>query len=86
MSPYQNYTRKGTTSMRPWDPEINMEGVSITDADRAAGSPKDGDMIARNRVNPEDRWLVAKAFFEAHYHTTPQSSTPVLPPQFNFRT
>ena len=38
-------------------------GVSISDADRMNGSPKEGDMIARNPRNHNDQWLVAKKYF-----------------------
>jgi len=41
----------------------NIE-ISISEADRKNGSPKMGDMIARNPKNHEDQWLVAKAYFE----------------------
>lgn len=46
-----------------WDPE-NRVSVSISDEDRDNGSPKLGDMIARNPKNHKDQWLVAKAYFE----------------------
>jgi len=38
--------------------------VSVSEADLKAGSPKAGDMIARNPKNNEDQWLVAKTYFE----------------------
>lgn len=41
--------------------------VSISDADRKAGSPKIGDMIARNPKNPYDQWLVAKEYFRENF-------------------
>jgi hypothetical protein len=40
-----------------------MDGISISRADQDAGSPKVGDMIARNPNNHADRWLVAAQFF-----------------------
>ena len=43
--------------------ELN-ELVSISEADLKNGSPKLGDMIARNPKNHDDQWLVAKAYFE----------------------
>ena len=60
------YRRKGLSEMRPWEPGLDMTGVSVSDADRAGGSPKPGDMIARNPKNHADQWLVAKAYFEAN--------------------
>lgn len=41
--------------------------VSISDADRKNGSPKIGDMIARNPKNHFDQWLVAKQYFEDNF-------------------
>jgi hypothetical protein len=41
-----------------------LAGVSVSDADKKAGSPKLGDMIARNPSNHADRWLVAKKYFD----------------------
>ena len=41
--------------------------VSISDADRQNGSPKIGDMIARNPKNHKDQWLVAKEYFDNNF-------------------
>ena len=41
--------------------------VSISDADKSNGSPKIGDMIARNPKNHSDQWLVAKQYFEDNF-------------------
>ena len=41
--------------------------VSISAADMVAGSPKVGDMIARNPANHADQWLVAAAYFAANF-------------------
>lgn len=41
--------------------------VSISDVDKANGSPKIGDMIARNPKNHLDQWLVAKEYFEDNF-------------------
>lgn len=41
--------------------------VSISDADRQNGSPKIGDMIARNPKNHLDQWLVAKQYFQDNF-------------------
>lgn len=54
--------------MRPYIVgEALSDSVSISKADIESGSPKDGDMIARNPDNHLDQWLVAKDFFEANY-------------------
>jgi len=41
--------------------------VSISDADLKNGSPKIGDMIARNPINHNDQWLVAKQYFTDNF-------------------
>ena len=43
--------------------------VSISDVDLENGSPRDGDMIARNPKNHLDQWLVAKQYFEDNFET-----------------
>lgn len=65
MSGFKQYRRKSVSEMRPYvEGEILDDKVSISEADLKAGSPKVGDMIARNPKNHEDQWLVAKAYFE----------------------
>ena len=63
----KNYKRSGVQPMAPWTPEIEMEGVSISDADKDNGSPKVGDMIAVNPNDSDDRWLVAEKWFKENY-------------------
>ena len=41
--------------------------VSISDVDLENGSPKDGDMIARNPKNHLDQWLVAEKYFQDNF-------------------
>lgn len=41
--------------------------VSISDVDRQNGSPKIGDMIARNPKNYLDQWLVAGEYFKDNF-------------------
>ncbi len=67
MSEYQLFRKKGLTEMRRWDAGLDMAGVSISEADRDNGSPKEGDMVARNPIDHTDRWLVAEAFFNKNY-------------------
>jgi len=65
MSEFKQYKRKSISEMRPYIEGEKLDGkVSINDADLKAGSPKVGDMIARNPKNHNDQWLVAKAYFE----------------------
>ncbi len=47
-----------------WEEGMVIDHVSISEEDKKNGSPKQGDMIARNPKNHNDQWLVAKAYFE----------------------
>lgn len=50
-------------------PILIADGVEvyIPSEDRKNGSPKLGDMIARNPKNHNDQWLVAKQYFEDNF-------------------
>jgi len=61
------YRKKGSTPMYPYDKKMILTSVSISEADKLAGSPKEGDMIAYNPDDPMDRWLIAKKYFEDNY-------------------
>lgn len=41
--------------------------LSISVSDRRNGSPKIGDMIARNPKNHSDQWLVAEQYFKDNF-------------------
>ena len=53
--------------MFPWFHDFDMSGVSVSDADKSNGSPKQGDMIAIDPTNPDNQWLVAEKFFKDNY-------------------
>jgi len=53
--------------MQPWDLNCDMYGVSISAPDIVNGSPKQGDMIARNPKNHDDQWLVAAQYFADNF-------------------
>lgn len=71
MSEFKQYTRTNVAEMRPvTEAEINgliASSISISKADEDNGSPKLGDMIARNPNNHEDQWLVAEAYFKDNF-------------------
>jgi hypothetical protein len=67
MSEFERYRKKGFAEMRPYREGEDLTGVSVSDADRANGSPALGDMIARNPSNHDDKWLVAALFFVSNY-------------------
>lgn len=47
--------------------EKRVVKVSISVEDLANGSPKIGDMIARNPKNHNDQWLVAEKYFKDNF-------------------
>ena len=49
--------------MRPYEPGEDLTGVSVNTED----TPEIGGMIAINPQNQEDRWYVAKKFFDDNY-------------------
>lgn len=61
------YRKSKLQELIPWETDMPMDLVSISEADRKNGSPKHGDMIAFNAENVTDMWLVAKDFFDANY-------------------
>lgn len=67
MSTFKQYRRKQIAELRPWEPGDDMNGVSVSTEDNRAGSPKLGDMIARNPKNHTDQWLVAAAYFADNF-------------------
>ena len=76
---FKKYRRKQIAELRPVTQEdieefinegeilANGTTISISQVDEDMGSPKKGDMIARNPKNPNDQWLVAKEYFEANF-------------------
>ena len=82
MSEFKKYRRKQIAELRPVTdadirafesdkhPHVMRDTefkVSISDVDRKNGSPKKGDMIARNPKNHNDQWLVAQQYFEDNF-------------------
>lgn len=68
MNPFKKYRRTQIAELRPFlDGETLDPSVSISQADREAGSPKLGDMIARNPLNHADQWLVASKYFSDNF-------------------
>lgn len=67
MTRWKQYRRKNVAEMTNWFPGFDMTGVSVSEADRLNGSPKPGDMIARNPNDHSDKWLVAAAYFQENF-------------------
>jgi hypothetical protein len=64
---FRIYRRKQFTELRPYVQGEDLRGVSISVEDVNAGSPKAGDMIARNPLNHDDQWLVAAKYFADNF-------------------
>ncbi len=67
MSEFKQYRKSQIAEMRTWEAGDDMTRVSVSASDKEAGSPKAGDMIARNPKNHDDVWLVAADFFTENY-------------------
>ena len=68
MSEFRKYRRKQIAELRHYVVgEILSDEISISKPDKDAGSPKPGDMIARNPKNHNDKWLVNKKYFEDNF-------------------
>lgn len=68
MSEFELYRRTQMASLRPYvEGEVLDARVAVSVPDREAGSPKVGDMIARNLSNFDDQWLVARDYFVANF-------------------
>lgn len=64
---FKQYRRKQIAELRPWAEGDDMSKVSISNEDQRLGSPKAGDMIARNPKNHADQWLVAAQYFADNF-------------------
>lgn len=64
---WEQYRRRQIAELRPYVPGEDLHNVSISAPDKEAGSPKEGDMIARNPANHADQWLVSKAYFATNF-------------------
>lgn len=67
MDTYKKYRRIAIAEMAQWHPSFDMAGVSISVVDARAGSPRAGDMIARNPMNHDDKWLVSAEYFAENF-------------------
>ena len=71
MQEFKQYRRTQIAEMTPWVEGFDMSRVSVSAPDKEAGSPKPGDMIARNPKNHDDKWLVAAAYFADNFEPRP---------------
>ena len=73
---YAKYRRSQIAELADWHSGFDMERVSVSAADKEAGSPKLGDKIARNPANHDDRWLVAADYFAVNFEPVTVSEKP----------
>ena len=71
MTEFKQYRRSQIAELAEWVPGYDMSRVSVSASDREAGSPKAGDMIARNPKNHDDQWLVAARYFADNFEIVP---------------
>ena len=64
---FKKYRRSQIAELREYTPGEVLDDVSISGEDARAGSPKLGDMIARNPKNHADQWLVAAKYFADNF-------------------
>ena len=68
---YKKYRRKQIAELRPITEKEIAEGlefnISVSNEDFKNGSPKIGDMVARNPKNHLDQWLVAEQYFKENF-------------------
>ncbi len=64
---FKQYRRKQIAELRPYEAGEPLNLVSISVEDKLAGSPRVGDMIARNPKNHNDQWLVAELYFADNF-------------------
>ncbi len=75
MNEFKQYRRRKIAELRPvTDEEIEAgylcltdKGISVSKTDIDNGSPKRGDMIARNPKNHSDQWLVNSQYFKENF-------------------
>ncbi len=61
---WRPYKRKGVAQMRPYIKGEDLSKVSVS----AVDNPEtDMGMIARNPVNHDDQWYVARKYFEDNF-------------------
>ena len=73
---FKKYRRTNIAEMRPYiEGEMLPDFVSISATDLKKGSPKPGDMIARNPAIHDDQWLVAADYFAANFEPYDEATT-----------
>lgn len=73
---FQRFQRIQAAELRPYveGEDLDAQRIAVSPEDRAAGSPRLGDMIARNPANHRDQWLVGAEYFAANFEPEPCDS------------
>lgn len=64
MSEFKKYRRTNIAEMRPYIQGENLAGISVSKTDNPE---TDMGMIARNPLNHDDQWYVARQYFEENF-------------------
>lgn len=67
MEQFKKYRKSAIAEMRPYINGESMDNITVSPEDIKDGSPKSGDMIARNPNNHNDQWLVSEQYFKYNY-------------------
>ena len=65
---WKQYQRTTVQDMRPYEEGEDVSKIEVNPIDAANGSPKEGDMIARDPNDETRGWLVSRDYF-AHNFT-----------------
>jgi len=65
MNNFKSYRRTGLTECRPYIKGENLTGISVSDQDNPE---TDMGMIARNPKNHNDKWYIAREYFDANFY------------------
>lgn len=64
---FKKYRRVQEAELRPYIENEDMNSVTVSAEDTKNGSPREGDMIARNPANHKDQWLVNREYFTKNF-------------------
>jgi len=66
MSEFKQYRRTNLAEMRPYVQGEDMTGISVSDPDKQLDT-LEGGYVARNPENHEDKWYIAKDYFDVNF-------------------
>lgn len=71
---WKQYRRTQIAEIRPYIPGEDMNHIAVSHEDIKNGSPKAGDMVARNPANRDDQWVLAAKYFADNFEPMPERS------------